>query len=63
MKTPSLSLLAAWIGDAIPESIYKTIAEIIAFAWYLKGKAPKGFYHREAMKQPLQIGNSPDHTD
>lgn len=44
------------LGDAIPESLYRTIAEIIAFAWYLKGKAPKGFYQREAAKQPLQIG-------
>lgn len=44
------------LGDAIPESLYHTIAEIIAFAWYLKGKAPKGFYQREAAKQPLQLG-------
>ncbi|WP_251701980.1 EscU/YscU/HrcU family type III secretion system export apparatus switch protein [Metapseudomonas boanensis] len=28
------------LGDAIPESLYRTIAEIIAFAWYLKGKCP-----------------------
>lgn len=32
------------LGDAIPEALYQTVAEIIAFAWYLKGKAPKGFY-------------------
>lgn len=35
------------LGDAIPESLYHTIAEIIAFAWYLKGKAPKGFYSKK----------------
>ena len=34
------------LGDAIPESLYQTVAEIIAFAWYLKGKAPAGFYTR-----------------
>ncbi|WP_313517784.1 EscU/YscU/HrcU family type III secretion system export apparatus switch protein [Pseudomonas sp.] len=34
------------LGDAIPEALYRTIAEIIAFAWYLKGKAPKGFGER-----------------
>lgn len=45
------------LGDAIPESLYQTIAEIIAFAWYLKGKAPKGFYQREAAKKPLQLGH------
>lgn len=28
------------LGDAIPEPLYRTIAEIIAFAWYLKGKRP-----------------------
>jgi flagellar biosynthesis protein len=31
------------LGEAIPESLYRTIAEIIAFAWYLKGKCPAGF--------------------
>lgn len=31
------------LGDAIPETLYRTIAEIIAFAWHLKGKAPEGF--------------------
>lgn len=47
------------LGDAIPESLYRTIAEIIAFAWHLKGKAPKGFYQREAARQPLQLGHDP----
>lgn len=28
------------LGDAIPEALYLTIAEIIAFAWHLKGKSP-----------------------
>ena len=31
------------LGDAIPEPLYRSIAEIIAFAWYLQGKAPPGF--------------------
>lgn len=29
------------LGDAIPEALYRTIAEIIAFAWHLKGKYPE----------------------
>ena len=29
------------LGDEIPEALYRTIAEIIAFAWYLKGKCPR----------------------
>ena len=31
------------LGDQIPEALYRTIAEIIAFAWHLQGKSPKGF--------------------
>lgn len=31
------------LGDAIPEALYVCIAEIIAFAWHLKGKYPQGF--------------------
>lgn len=39
-----VSLLARLeLGDAIPEALYRSIAEIIAFAWYLKGKFPADF--------------------
>ena len=31
------------LGDSIPEELYRTIAEIIAFAWKLKGKFPEGY--------------------
>jgi flagellar biosynthesis protein len=31
------------LGDQIPEVLYLTIAEIIAFAWQLRGKVPEGF--------------------
>jgi flagellar biosynthesis protein len=31
------------LGDSIPQELYLTIAEIIAFAWRLKGKFPTGF--------------------
>ncbi|MHC8412348.1 EscU/YscU/HrcU family type III secretion system export apparatus switch protein [Pseudomonas sp. Hz4] len=30
------------LGESIPEDLYRTIAEIIAFAWNLKGKFPEG---------------------
>lgn len=30
------------LGDSIPRELYLTIAEIIAFAWYLQGKVPVG---------------------
>ncbi|KAF1030469.1 MAG: Flagellar biosynthetic protein FlhB [Pseudomonas sp.] len=31
------------LGDSIPQELYRTVAEIIAFAWTLKGKFPAGF--------------------
>ena len=31
------------LGESIPEELYRTIAEIIAFAWTLKGKFPAGY--------------------
>ena len=31
------------LGERIPEALYLTIAEIIAFAWQLRGKVPTGF--------------------
>jgi flagellar biosynthesis protein len=31
------------LGEEIPEVLYRVIAEIIAFAYHLQGKTPKGF--------------------
>lgn len=31
------------LGEQIPEVLYRVIAEIIAFAYYLQGKTPEGF--------------------
>ena len=31
------------LGDEIPEVLYLAIAEIIAFAYFLKGKVPKSY--------------------
>ena len=52
------------LGDAIPESLYRSIAEIIAFAWYLKGKRPEGFVEEPAERDvspasPLQLLPAP----
>lgn len=41
------------LGDAIPEPLYRSIAEIIAFAWYLKGKCPEGFEAQDQDWSPL----------
>jgi flagellar biosynthesis protein len=30
------------LGESIPQELYRTLAEIIAFAWNLKGKFPAG---------------------
>ena len=31
------------LGDEIPEMLYLAVAEVIAFAYMLKGKVPEGF--------------------
>lgn len=42
------------VGDEIPELLYRAIAEIIAFVYMLKGKAPEGFDRdRQAERQLL----------
>ncbi|MFJ4066853.1 EscU/YscU/HrcU family type III secretion system export apparatus switch protein [Pseudomonas sp. NPDC089996] len=48
------------LGDQIPEALYLTIAEIIAFAWQLRGKVPPGFddppaQPRDITPQPLAL--------
>jgi flagellar biosynthesis protein len=43
------------LGDQIPEALYRTIAEIIAFAWYLKGKRPAGFDPDDGQPKPKQL--------
>ena len=52
------------LGEQIPEALYLTIAEIIAFAWYLKGKRPEGFVEEPAERDvspasPLQLLPAP----
>ena len=44
-ENPELVTLLARmeLGDSIPQELYLTIAEIIAFAWHIKGKYPVGF--------------------
>ena len=37
------------LGDSIPQELYLTIAEIIAFAWKLKGKFPQGHGSEETI--------------
>jgi flagellar biosynthesis protein len=51
------------LGDEIPEALYRTIAEIIAFAWYLKGKCPPGFQaaSHEQSAPSLPLLNGPGH--
>lgn len=47
------------LGDAIPEALYRSIAEIIAFAWYLKGKCPPGFDEDRDITPPTLLLNGP----
>ncbi len=41
------------LGEQIPEALYLTIAEIIAFAWQLRGKVPPGF--GDSHEQPRDV--------
>ena len=43
------------LGDSIPENLYLCIAEIIAFAWHLKGKCPEGFSEQDPPKQKEEL--------
>lgn len=45
------------LGDTIPEALYRSIAEIIAFAWHLKGKYPQGFTE-EPTEKSVTPGNA-----
>lgn len=43
------------IGSEIPELLYRTIAEIIAFVYMLKGKTPDGFKHQTQARQEKEV--------
>jgi len=36
------------LGDEIPTELYIAVAKVIAFAYYLQGKAPDSFYQQNA---------------
>jgi len=44
-EAPELAAILSQIplGDEIPESLYRAIAEVIAFAYLVSGKRPPGF--------------------
>ena len=46
------------VGDEIPELLYRTIAEIIAFVYMLKGKTPDGF-ERQSESGPDRLSPPP----
>ncbi|MBF8725627.1 EscU/YscU/HrcU family type III secretion system export apparatus switch protein [Pseudomonas putida] len=54
-ENPELVRLLARLelGEQIPEALYLTIAEIIAFAWQLRGKVPPSF--DDAPAQPRDV--------
>lgn len=54
------------LGEQIPEALYLTIAEIIAFAWQLRGKVPEGFAGQAPAPRDVTPGRSlpaPDTSD
>ncbi|MET0081693.1 MAG: EscU/YscU/HrcU family type III secretion system export apparatus switch protein [Sedimenticola sp.] len=51
-KDPEMAAILAQIplGDEIPETLYRAIAEVIAFAYLVSGKRPPGFKESEPTK-------------
>ncbi len=43
------------LGSEIPELLYRTIAEIIAFVYMLKGQTPEGFKHQSQARQEKEV--------
>ncbi|HEK1684624.1 TPA: EscU/YscU/HrcU family type III secretion system export apparatus switch protein [Pseudomonas putida] len=41
------------LGEQIPEALYLTIAEIIAFAWQLRGRVPAGFNDEQSTPRDI----------
>lgn len=41
------------LGEQIPEALYLTIAEIIAFAWQLRGKVPERFFDEHTTERNI----------
>lgn len=48
------------VGSEIPEVLYRTIAEIIAFVYMLKGKTPEGFKHQTQARTEKEVKDSDD---
>jgi flagellar biosynthesis protein len=49
LENPALASLLAQLdlGDEIPEMLYRCIAQIIAFAYRLRGRFPDGWVHED----------------
>lgn len=43
------------VGEEIPELLYRSIAEIIAFVYLLKGKTPEGFRHQRKSREEKEV--------
>lgn len=43
------------LGSEIPELLYRTIAEIIAFVYMLKGQTPEGFKYQAQARQEKEV--------
>jgi len=46
------------LGDEIPEVLYRVIAEIIAFAYYIQGKTPEGFVPPDTKQSETDENNT-----
>lgn len=46
------------LGEEIPESLYRAVAEIIAFVYMLKGKYPEGYGENDGGGVPSPSGEN-----
>lgn len=62
---PELAAILSQIplGDEIPENLYRAIAEVIAFAYFIAGKTPEGWQPHKPRQQENNSEVSDETTD
>lgn len=62
LENPALASLLAQLdlGDEIPEMLYRCIAQIIAFAYRLRGRFPDGWIHQDAWESGSAVDPGDD---
>ena len=65
MENEELAVLLSQLdlGDEIPETLYRCVAQIIAFAYRVRGRFPAGWSHEEDQTEgPVHEHDAPDQS-